>query len=304
MTAMRGKWFGAIEAGGTKFICAVGKDQITHKARFDTGSPSRTLAEVEGFFREQVSKNGPLCGIGIGSFGPINIDPSSPEYGVITTTPKPGWSGVNLVRELGGALESPVTVDTDVNCALMGEHLYGAARGCDDAIYVTIGTGIGGGVLSNGRIVLGSAHPEIGHIFIPKDEADHAFAGICPYHQDRCIEGLASGPAIEARWGAKASQLPEGHSAWAFQARYIAKLCHNLLMTTAPRKIILGGGVMEQKFLFALIRQELTKVSNFYGVACSPTPNLVQLVVATALGGDAGIIGAFELARMGANGAA
>ena len=239
--------FGGIEGGGTKFICAVGteKGEILAETRFPTTTPDETLARAIDFFKEQIQTLGPLAAIGIASFGPLDPRPASATFGHILPTPKPGWSNADIVGPLRAAFDVPIGFDTDVNGAALGEWRWGAARGLDTFIYLTIGTGIGGGGLVNGELMHGLLHPEMGHIPLPHDKALDTFEGNCPYHGD-CFEGLASGPAMEKRWGTKAESLPPDHPAWDLEAHYIALALRSFICTLSPQRIILGGGVMQQ----------------------------------------------------------
>jgi len=285
---------GGIEAGGTKFICAVGSgpDDLV-KSQFPTTTPEATLSQVVQFFRNNGGRD--LEAIGIGSFGPVDLDLASPTYGFITSTPKPGWSNFDLVGSVVKALKVPVGFDTDVNAALLGEWRWGAAQGLANAIYLTIGTGIGGGVMVHGQVVHGLVHPEIGHLRLPHDLALDPFPGICPFHKD-CLEGLASGPAIEKRWGRKATALPADHRAWELEAHYLALALANLTLTVSPQRILLGGGVMQQPQLFKMIRDEFAFVLNGYVRHPDILDHLDQYIVPPKLGGDAGVVGSLFLA--------
>jgi fructokinase len=285
---------GGIEAGGTKFICAVGSgpDDLV-KSQFPTTTPEATLSQVVQFFRNNGGRD--LEAIGIGSFGPVDLDLASPTYGYITSTPKPGWSNFDLVGSVVKALKVPVGFDTDVNAALLGEWRWGAAQGLANAIYLTIGTGIGGGVMVHGQVVHGLVHPEIGHLRMPHDLALDPFPGNCPFHKD-CLEGLASGPAIEKRWGRKATALPADHRAWELEAHYLALALANLTLTISPQRILLGGGVMQQPHLFRMIRDEFAFVLNGYVRHPDILDHLDQYIVPPKLGGDAGVVGSLFLA--------
>ena len=285
---------GGIEAGGTKFICAVGSgpDDLV-KSQFPTTTPEATLSQVVQFFRNNGGRD--LEAIGIGSFGPVDLDLASPTYGYITSTPKPGWSSFDLVGSVVKALKVPVGFDTDVNAALLGEWRWGAAQGLANAIYLTIGTGIGGGVMVHGQVVHGLVHPEIGHLRLPHDLALDPFPGNCPFHKD-CLEGLASGPAIEKRWGRKATALPADHRAWELEAHYLALALANLTLTVSPQRILLGGGVMQQPHLFRMIRDEFAFVLNGYVRHPDILDHLDQYIVPPKLGGDAGVVGSLFLA--------
>ncbi len=291
--------YGAVEAGGTKFVCAVGEPAAAPlaEASFATTTPEETLGRVADFFAEAQARHGAVAAVGIGSFGPVHVRPGSAHYGRIARTPKLRWEGVDMLGEIARGAGAPAAIDTDVNIALLGEVRHGAGVGCDDVVYVTVGTGIGAGVLANGRIVYGFAHPEVGHMHVPKPAEDAAFAGVCAFHADRCLEGLASGPALRARWGTGAENLPPDHPGWTLQARYLAALCTNLLVTLAPRRIILGGGVMMQAHLFARVRESLRELLNGYLDFAANGVEFDELVVPARLGGRAGVVGALELAR-------
>ena len=294
---------GAIEAGGTKFICGIGSgpDDL-QTAEFSTSSPEFTLQNVINFFKKDAKIK--LEGIGIGSFGPVDLHPDSPTYGHITSTPKAGWKDFDLVGAVQKALDVPVRFDTDVNAALLGEAQWGAARGLTDAVYITIGTGIGGGALVNGQLAHGLVHTEMGHLRLPHDRARDPYPGGCPYHGD-CFEGLASGPAIQARWGAVAMTLPPEHPAWALEAQYVAYGLNNLTVTLSPQRILLGGGVMQQAQIFPMIRKELAQLLNGYVQHPSLTgPGLERFIQPPQLAGRAGILGSLVLAQQAADRAA
>lgn len=293
------KYFGGIEAGGTKFVCVVTDDWSTVLAetRFPTTTPDETLGRVFSFFEEQNSLlPEPISAIGVGCFGPIDPQPMSPGFGYITTTPKPGWANTPIVRPLEERFEVPVAFDTDVNAAAFGEGKWGAAAGMEDFLYLTVGTGIGGGGVTNGRPMHGLVHPEMGHIRIPHDLARDPYTGICPYHGD-CFEGLATGPSIAARWGQPGNTLPADHPAWALEAHYIALALHNFICILSPRKIILGGGVMQQEQLFPMIRKETQALLNGYIHAPEILENIDQYIVPPGLGNRAGVLGAIALAQ-------
>jgi fructokinase len=286
--------YGGIEAGGTKFVCGAGTgpDDLIVEA-FPTGAPEATVECVAGFFRGLASM--PKA-IGIGSFGPVDLDRESPTYGFITSTPKAGWRQFDLAGAVRRGLGLPVAFDTDVNAAAAGEARWGAARGLTDFLYVTVGTGIGGGAVVNGQVVHGLAHPEMGHIRIPHDLAADPFPGACPYHGD-CLEGVASGPAMQARWGMAAEKLPEGHPAWDLEARYLALGLANWVCTLSPRRVVLGGGVMRQAGLFPKVRSELGLLLNGYVQARAITKEMDSYVVPPELGGRAGVLGALAMAE-------
>src|ERR1700722_13066812 len=251
---------GGIEAGGTKFVCAAGSGpEDLEIAEFPTTTPSATIRRVIDFFQA----GQPVTAIGIASFGPIDPNPDSPTFGYITSTPKRGWRDFDFAGAVKDALAIPVAFDTDVNAAALAESRWGAARGLRNFLYVTVGTGVGGGALVDGRLLHGRLHPEMGHILVPHDRALDPFAGNCPYHGD-CLEGLASGPAIEARWGLPGHLLPDGHAAWDLEADYLA---HRIVTWTAvlsPERIVLGGGVMQRQELFPKVRARVAELLNGY----------------------------------------
>lgn len=284
---------GAIEAGGTKFVCGVGNADgvIRERVSFPTQYPEETLARVVDYFNDK-----DVAAIGVGSFGPIDIDENSATYGYVTTTPKPGWSGFDVLGALREYFDVPMGWDTDVNAAAFGEATWGAARGLDSCVYYTVGTGVGVGVFAEGQLVHGLVHPEGGHVIVRRHEADDAdrFAGNCPYHGD-CLEGLAAGPALEKRWGVKGSELAVDHPAWEIQAYYIGQAVANTILLLSPKKVILGGGVMQQKQLFPLIRGEVGKLLNRYVNRLAGDGVLDDYIVPPGLGDDAGLSGALAL---------
>jgi len=290
--------FGGVEAGGTKFVCAVGSgpDDVREQTRFGTTTPAETIARTIDFFRQAQQAHGPLTAIGIASFGPVDPDPRSSTWGFITTTPKPGWTQTDLAGPLRRALRVPVGFDTDVNVAALGEWQWGAGRGLGTLVYVTVGTGIGGGALVGGQMLHGLVHPEMGHLRIPHDRAADPFAGACPYHGD-CLEGLASGPAIAARWGAAAETLPADHPAWALEAEYLALAMQNLVCTLSPERIVLGGGVMEQPQLLPLVRRRTVELLAGYVQSPAILANIDRYLVAPGLGNRSGMLGAIALAE-------
>ncbi len=291
--------YGAIEAGGTKVICgwADEKGELLETTRIDTGLPEEVIPEVTQFFLS-VSESGTIApaGIGVGTFGPVELDADNASYGSILRTPKPGWEGANWVAPLKTLFPGvPVVVETDVNAAAIAEMRWGAARWIEDLVYITIGTGIGAGIITNGKPIHGLTHPEVGHMHIPRTEEDRkAFAGHCPFHGD-CLEGLAAGPAIEARWSEPAESLPSSHRAWGPVADAIAWACVNLIFTVSPRRIIIGGGVSQAPGLFPKIRERVVK--NMAGYVDRPevTDYIDEYIVPPELGQEAGIKGAIAL---------
>lgn len=286
---------GGIEAGGTKFICAVGTGPADLRARtqFPTTTPAETLDRAIAFFKQQPET---VAAIGIGAFGPVDLDSTSPTYGYITSTPKPGWQQTDVGGAIGRALGVPVVFETDVNAAAAGEHRWGAAQGLDTLLYVTVGTGIGGGVLVAGKPLHGVMHPEIGHIPVRRDPRHDLFPGICPYHGD-CLEGLASGPAIAARWGVRGETLPADHPAWALEARYLALGLATCVYALVPRRIVLGGGIMQQVHMFPMIRAQVQTLLNGYLDVPAIRDAIDQYIVPPLLGSDAGVLGAIALAQ-------
>ena len=290
--------FGAIETGGSKVECAVGTwpDGVRDRIRVATTSPAETLAKINGFLLQH-HRETPLAAVGVGSFGPLDLRPDSPTYGYVTSTPKLGWRNADVVGPIAEGLGLPIMVDTDVNAAALGECRWGAGRALDSLAFITVGTGIGGGAVIDGRPVHGMNHPEMGHIRIPHDRGADPFDGFCPYH-GVCLEGLASGPAMEARWGMPAESLPMDHRAWALEAEYLASGIANIVVTLSPQRIVLGGGVMKQRHLFPLVRGRVVQILNGYGVPEGVLNAMGDYIVPPTLGDDSGIAGAFALAQM------
>lgn len=289
---------GGIELGGTKVVCMVGSgpSEIRAETRFPTGTPEATLRRALEFFRETQIEEGGLAAVGVASFGPLDLDPASGTYGRVTSTPKPGWTHADIVGPLRRTLQIPVGFDTDVNAAALAEGRWGAANGLDSFVYLTIGTGIGGGAVVNGKVVHGLIHPEMGHLRVPHDRHADPFPGVCPFHED-CLEGLASGPALQARWGTPAEAIPLDHEAWELEARYLALALNNLICTLSPRRIILGGGVMTQAHLYPLIRRMVQELLSGYVAAPQVCLEIDRYIVPPALGERAGVLGALALAR-------
>lgn len=279
---------GAIEAGGTKFVCAISDEALKIKERISipTTTPEETLIAVFNFFDTYQ-----VDAIGIGSFGPIDVNPLSSTYGYITSTPKPGWKNFPFLEKMKERYDIPFAWTTDVNAAAYGEIKKGAAVGKNSCIYITVGTGIGAGIVVDSKVIHGFGHPEAGHILVKRDERD-SYEGTCPYHKD-CLEGVAAGPAIGNRFGIKAQELPKEHVAWEIEAYYLAQALVNYTLVLSPEKIIFGGGVMKQTQLFPLIYKEFTKLMNDY----VSTPKLEEYIVPCALGDNAGITGCLLLAQ-------
>jgi fructokinase len=291
--------YGGIEAGGTKFVCAVGSgSEIVAETRIPTTTPTETLARVIAFFQEQ-QRVTPLAAIGVGSFGPVDPNPASPTFGSITTTPKPGWAHTDIAGMIRAGLGIPVGFDTDVNVAALGEYRLGAAQNLSSFIYLTIGTGIGGGGMVQDRLIHGLIHPEIGHMRIPHDWQADPYPGSCPYHGD-CLEGLACGPAIEGRWGRRAETLPPDHPAWQLEAHYLALALTNLICTLSPQRIIMGGGVMAQVQIWPEMRRQVQELLNDYVQAPQILDHIEGYIVPPGLGTKSGVLGALALAQMAA----
>ena len=282
---------GALEAGGTKMVLAVYTEegQELDRLTLPTLMPEETLPQMAGYFREAG-----IDALGVGSFGPLCLDPASPEYGYITTTPKPGWKNAPLLPTLLEGLDIPAAIDTDVNAAAIAEYEQGAARGADCLVYVTVGTGIGGGALVNGQPVHGLLHPEMGHMLLRPLTEDPLPDGVCPYHKG-CLEGLASGPALAARSDGKAKDLPDDHPLFRLEADYLAQMCHNLLMILSPKKIILGGGVMTRSSLLEQVRRRTGELLGDY--LASPEARTGECIVLPELFPVSGLVGAYELGK-------
>jgi fructokinase len=277
-----------IELGGTKTVVATGSPagEILEICNFPTTDPQSTLA----FASRWLAERGHPSAIGVAAFGPIGLTRGSENFGRVLATPKPGWSGFSLLGTLAAAFpQAKLALETDVNAAALAEARVGAAAGMDDVVYITIGTGIGGGVLSGGRLVHGAVHPEFGHLKVPRFAGD-AYAGVCPFHGD-CLEGLASGPAIAARWGSPAADLPADHPAWQMQAWYLAHGILALLAIVSPSRVIIGGGVSQVAGLHAQIQSQLREIAAGY----FPTVLGETYVVPPLLSQQAGIRGAILL---------
>jgi fructokinase len=287
--------YGGIEAGGTKFVCTVasGPDDVRATVQLPTTSPEETIGRTLAFFREAGAT---LAAAGIAAFGPVDLDPHSPTYGFVTSTPKAGWPHTRLLGAVQEGLGVPVGFDTDVNGAALGENRWGAAQGLDTFVYITVGTGVGGGGMVAGRLMHGLVHPEMGHMRLPHDWEADPFPGLCPYHGD-CLEGLANGPAMKARWGQPAETLPPDHPAWALEAQYLALAVANLVCTLSPQRVILGGGVMQAPGLLSLVRSKVQFLLNGYVQAPEILEQIESYIVAPGLGNQAGVLGAVALAE-------
>lgn len=281
---------GGIEAGGTKMVCAVADEngKLFDRVSIPTLTPDKTIPQMIKYF-----KNWDIEALGIACFGPLDLNVNSDTYGYITKTPKPGWGDYNIVGAFKDAFNVPIGFDTDVNGAVLGEVVWGAAKGCESAVYVTIGTGIGVGVYCNGSLVHGLVHPEAGHMLLGRHPGDE-FKGGCPFHED-CFEGLASGPTIEKRWGKSAAELADNKEVWELEAYYIAEACANYVLAYSPQKIILWGGVMHQTQLFDMVRSRVKEMLNGYIHHSDILEHTDEYIVPPALGENPGILGAVYL---------
>lgn len=294
---------GAIEAGGTKFTCGVGTSpRDLSRTQFPTTEhPDAVLGQVAAWLGEQQRARGKLAAIGIGSFGPVDLEPSSPRYGHITSTPKPGWGDTDIVGALRAAFPGiPVGFDTDVNGAALGEHRWGAAQGLADFVYLTVGTGIGAGGMLGGRLIHGLMHPEVGHIGVPRVPGDD-FPGHCPFHHD-CWEGLCAGPALTRRAGRSLAEVPAEDGLWRLAAEYVARGVTNLVYALSPARVVIGGGVAKAGQLgaprfFGMVREQVKRLINGYLVLPELEQGIDQFIVPPALGDDAGIAGAIALGQ-------
>ena len=284
--------FGGIEAGGTKFICAIGDEngKILERIQIPTTVPKETVGQVIQFF-----KRFDVIAMGVGSFGPIDINQDSPTYGSITSTPKTAWKDYPLLNSLKDALDVPFGFNTDVNAAALAEATFGAATGLDSCLYITVGTGIGAGAVVQGKLLQGFTHPEMGHILVRRHSED-SYEGTCPYHKD-CLEGLAAGPSLSKRWGKEGVELENKQEVWEMEGYYLAQALMQYTLILAPKKIILGGGVMKQKQVFSFIYDHLKRLINDYVSFPYGTEELDQYIVAPGLKDNAGIIGALLLGK-------
>jgi len=297
---------GAIEAGGTKFVCAVGSgpgEKLRERVQFPTGNdPDALMGKIVDWFENKQQQYGEFGAMGVASFGPVDLDKESPTYGYITSTPKPGWQNTDILGPLRKAFPGKaIGFDTDVNGAGFGEQRWGAAQGLEDFIYITVGTGIGGGGMARGRLLHGLVHPEMGHMGLPRVDGD-AFEGNCPFH-GRCWEGLCSGPAIERRAGKPAEDLSPDDPAWNVTIRYMAHALANLTCVLSPRKIIVGGSVRKagqlgEDIFFEKMRSDFREIMADYIVSPALTDDGIQdFIVPPVLGDDAGICGAIAIAQ-------
>ena len=284
---------GALEAGGTKMVLAIYQEDGTELERITlpTETPEVTMPKMIKFFRDHN-----IDALGVGTFGPVDLNPESPTYGYITSTPKLAWKNYPLLEKLLDGQDIPAGIDTDVNAAIIAEAELGAARGCQNAVYVTIGTGIGGGVYSNGKTVHGLLHPEVGHALLKPHPDDPNPRGVCPYHES-CMEGLAAGPAIGARVQGDAKDLPDDHPTFAIEAYYLAQMCVNLIMTLSPERIILGGGVMQRQSLIKQVREETLRLLNGYIQHPAILEHIDEYIVTPDLFPVSGLVGSYLIGK-------
>ena len=290
--------YGAIEAGGTKFVCSVGRgaDDFLSTETFPTTDPAETLGKIVEYFKNFEQDSGEkLDAIGIACFGPVDLNPDSSHYGYITSTPKPGWADTDIVGVFKKAFEIPVGFDTDVNGAALGEYLWGAGKNHEVVLYLTVGTGIGGGLCINGKPLHGVMHPEMGHVIMDQDKGKDPFECICPYHQS-CLEGLASGKAVDFRWKVHASELADDHPAWDLEADYLAQGIMNYILTVSPQIVIVGGGLMHKELLYPMIRKKVQQKLNSYIKVPRITEEIENYIVSPGLKTNSGICGAMGLA--------
>lgn len=285
--------FGALEAGGTKMVLSIVDESGNRLDRISlpTLTPEETMPGMLDYF-----KKNEIAALGIGCFGPLDLNPASPQYGTITSTPKLAWRQYPLVQAFKKALAVPVKIDTDVNGAALAEATMGAAKGLKSCLYVTVGTGVGGGLVVEGNLVHGLVHPEFGHMLLQTMPTDPMPQGVCPYHNG-CLEGLAAGPAIEKRWNCSAKELTPDHAAWDLEADYLAQMCVNAIVMISPEKIILGGGVMQQKHLFPRIHKRVQALLNGYVCHAMVEDRIEEYIVEPGLDVHSGVMGAYLLAK-------
>ncbi len=282
---------GALEAGGTKMVCAVGlaDGTVLEQESFPTLTPEETLPVLEDWF---LGRN--VSALGIGAFGPTRVDPAAADFGTILETPKVAWRGCKLRDAFVQGLGVPVGYDTDVNVACLGEATFGSCKGLSDCVYVTIGTGIGAGVMCAGQLLHGMLHPEAGHMLVSRVAGDEGPCK-CPSHAS-CLEGLAAGPSLELRWGKPAAELAGRDEVWQLEGDYLAQMCANLVLCYSPKRIVLGGGVMHQEQLFPIVREKT--LGYLGGYISAPELSDIDTYIAPAgCGGSQGVLGCLELAR-------
>jgi len=287
--------FAGVELGGTKIVCGVAAadGKLLGRLQLDTGPPESTLPAVQEALAQLAAGSGEFGALGIGSFGPVHLDRRSADYGRIGQTPKSDWRGYDLLGFFRQRFRVPVLLDTDVAAAAFGEARWGAGQGADTLVYITVGTGIGAGILVDGRPVHGLMHPEVGHIRVPRAAGDD-YPGSCPYHAD-CVEGMAAGPSVVARWGARLAELPDDHAAFRQVAHYLSHLVAHCVLFVSPGRVILGGGVMSNRVLYPMIREGVRDLLAGYLAVPQLQDGIESLIVAPALGDDAGVLGAIAM---------
>ena len=285
------KLYGALEAGGTKMVCAIGDENgnILERVSIPTRTPAETMGPMLDFFRGKG-----ICALGIGCFGPVDLNKKSPTYGYITSTPKLAWQNYPIVAEFEKALAVPVGFDTDVNAAALGEATWGCTKDVENSIYITVGTGVGVGVIINGKPYHGMIHPEGGHILLSRHPEDPMVGSGCPFHEN-CLEGLAAGPSLEKRWGVKGAELSGRKEVWELEAYYIGQAIADYILLLSPERIVLGGGVTHQEGLLALVRQEAVKQLAGY-IRAEALIHPETYIVGVSLNDNQGVMGAVKLA--------
>ena len=285
------KLYGALEAGGTKMVCAIGDENgnILERVSIPTRTPAETMGPMLDFFRGKG-----ICALGIGCFGPVDLNKKSPTYGYITSTPKLAWQNYPIVAEFEKALAVPVGFDTDVNAAALGEATWGCTKDVENSIYITVGTGVGVGVIINGKPYHGMIHPEGGHILLSRHPEDPMVGSGCPFHEN-CLEGLAAGPSLEKRWGVKGAELSGRKEVWELEAYYIGQAIADYILLLSPERIVLGGGVTHQESLLALVRQEAVKQLAGY-IRAEALIHPETYIVGVSLNDNQGVMGAVKLA--------
>lgn len=291
--------YAGVEIGGTKTLVAFGNspDDLSEPVRIETRGPGETLDAVVTVIRAQAAREG-LCGIGVASFGPVRLDRNAEDYGRILKTPKPGWAGTDLLGPLR-EFAVPVGLATDVGGAALAEGEWGACAGLKHHLYVTVGTGVGVGVIANGQLIHGVLHPEAGHLLVRRAEADEGFAGVCPFHGD-CLEGLVSGPAIAARLGQPGETVAADHPVWTLVADYLAQMAAAFTLLLAPQRIVIGGGVGGQAHLVSGVKSGLETRLGGYLPHIDEADALDRYVTGPTLGGRSGVLGALILGRKAA----
>ncbi len=292
--------YAGIELGGTKTVVGLvtANGELLGRVQIPTRNPSATLADASAALDELAAEHGDIAGLGIGAFGPVHVNPASPHYGHLGRTPKLAWADFDVLGYFAARYAVPVALDTDVGAAARGEAIWGAAQDASPAVYVTVGTGVGAGILVDGRPVHGLLHPEVGHIRVPRAPGDD-YAGSCPHHGD-CIEGLVAGPSIIARWGSPLNELPDDHVAWAQISHYLGHLISNVILFVSPQRIVLGGGVLSNAALYPEVRGRVLELLNAYVSVPEIIEQLDELVVPPALGSDSGVLGAAAMAMAAA----